>query len=168
MGTLLKLAPLAVGLVAFASVVWFLVHKNVGLGTGLIAAFLLGHGLVHIMFAAPPPVTAGDPAAEFAFDLNRSWPVTARIVDPVVLRLIVVVLVAVVVVGYGLGAMSTVGLVVPQTAWPSLIVVSTIASGALMAIGLSPALALGIGIDAFLLWIALAAIWLPGRVVPGT
>ena len=55
MSTLLKLAPLGVGLVVFAGVVTFLVQRNMDLGAWLIAAFLLGHGLVHMMFAAPPP-----------------------------------------------------------------------------------------------------------------
>ena len=58
MSTLLKLAPLGVGLVVFAVVVMFLVQRNMAVGTWLIAAFLLGHGLVHVMFVAPPPVAA--------------------------------------------------------------------------------------------------------------
>ena len=165
MSTLLKLAPLGVGLIVFAVVVTFLVQRNMVVGTWLIAAFLLGHGLVHIMFATPPPVAAGDPAAEFAFDPARSWLVSAHVVDPSLLRLAVVALVAVVVVGYGLAAMATLGLVVPQTLWPTLVLASTVASGVLMFIGLSPALALGIAIDAILVLMVLASVWAPGRTV---
>jgi hypothetical protein len=166
MSTLLKLAPLGVGLAVFTVVVALLVQRNMAIGTWLIAAFLLGHGLVHIMFATPPPVAAGDPSAEFAFDVNRSWLISSRVVDVSFLRLVVVAMVAVVVVGYGLAAMSTLGLVIPQSLWPALVVASTVASAALMLIGLSPALALGIAIDVVLLWVVIASVWMPGRAVP--
>ena len=49
--------------------------------------------------------------------------------------------------------MATVGIVVPQTLWPTLVLVSTVASATLMLIGLSPALALGIAIDVVLVWL---------------
>jgi hypothetical protein len=168
MSALVKLAPLGVGLVVFAVVVAFVVQKNMAIGPWLIAAFLLGHGLVHIMFATPPPANPADPASEFAFDVNRSWAVTARVVDAQVLRVAVMGLVAITVVGYGLAAFATVGIALPQTLWAPLVIASTVASAALMVIGLSPALALGIAIDVALLWLVVASVWLPGRVVPGT
>jgi hypothetical protein len=166
MGALLKLAPLGIGLIVFAIVVAFLVQRNSSIAPWLIAASLLGHGLVHIMFAAPAPAAATDPAAEFAFNVDRSWVVNARLLDASAVRLLVVGLVAVVVVGYGLAAMATVGILVPQSIWPTLVIASTVASAALMVIGLSPALALGIAIDVVLVWLVFASVWAPGRTLP--
>ena len=94
-------------------------------------------------------------------------PVAARVVDATVLRLVVIALVAVVVVGYGMAAMSTLGFILPQAAWPALVIASTVGSAALMVIGLSPALTLGIAIDVVLLVVATTALWAPGRLVSG-
>jgi hypothetical protein len=167
MNTLIKLAPLAVGLVIFAAIVAVLVQKNMAVGTWLIAAFLLGHGLVHVMFAVAPPNASTDPAAaEFAFDANRSWLVTDRLVDARALRLIVLALIAVTIGGYTLAALSTLGFVIPTTLWPALVIAATTASAALMVIGLTPALVLGIAIDLVLFVVVITSAWLPGRVIP--
>jgi hypothetical protein len=163
MSQLIKLAPLAVALVIFAGVAAYLVQRDIALGQWLIAAFLLGHGLIHVMFATPPPTEPGSPAAEFAFDSNRSWLVTTRLVDVGVVRVLVMALVATTVAGYALAAMSTVGLGVSSDLWPALVVGATVASLGLMVIGLMPALALGIAVDVALLMIVFTAAWSPGR-----
>jgi hypothetical protein len=163
MKALVTLAPLALGLVIFAVVVGFLVQRQSAVGAWLFAAFLLGHGLVHIMFAAPPPSSASTPGAEFAFDVSRSWVVTGHLADVTVVRAIVIALVVVAVAGYGLAAMATVGLAVPSSAWPVLVVAATAASSGLMVVGLAPALVLGAAIDVVLFLVVVSSVWTPGR-----
>lgn len=163
MNDLLKLAPLAAGLVAIAIVIAFMLSRGMALGTWLLAAFLLGHGLVHVMFAVPAPAApAPVGGTEYPFNVNDSWLVTARFVDVAIVRGVVLGLVAVTVIGYGLAALATVGIGVPTSLWPMLVVVATVASGGLMVIGLAPMLALGIAIDAILLLVVFSAAWRPG------
>lgn len=162
MSDLVKLAPLAIGLVLFAIVLASLLQRGMTLGTWLLAAFLLGHGLVHFMFAVPAPAApASGGGMEYPFDVTRSWLVTSHVADVALLRVLVIGLVAITVVGYGLTALATVGIGVPQAAWPALLIASTAASAVLMLIGLAPALALGIAIDAALLILAFSAVWRP-------
>jgi hypothetical protein len=167
MNELLKLAPLAVGLVVLAAVIAFMLSRGMALGTWLLAAFLLGHGLVHVMFAVPAPA-APAPAGgmEYPFDVNQSWLVTSRIADVATVRVLVWALVVVTVVGYLLAALSTVGFVVSTSLWPMLVVVATAASAGLLVIGLAPALALGIAIDIVLLAVIFTSTWSPAR-LPG-
>ena len=163
MNDLVKLAPLAIGLVVFGLAVAYLLQHGLALGTWLVAAFLLGHGLVHIMFAVPAPA-APAPAGgmEYPFDATRSWLVTSHIADVTVIRALVISLVVLTVVGYALTALATLGILVPSAAWPVLLVASTVASALLMVVGISPALALGVAIDAFLLILVVSAAWRPG------
>jgi hypothetical protein len=155
-----KLAPLAVVL-AIAGVVmaWMLQHQ-LTIGPWVLAAFLFGHGLVHIMFAYTPTAAPGT-ASDYPFDPNRSWTVTSGLITVETLRIVVAALVAFVIVGYSLTALATVGLLVSASWWSTLLVVSTVGSLALMVIGLSPALALGIAIDLVLFWLAITAAWSP-------
>jgi hypothetical protein len=162
MSDLVKLAPLAIGLVLFAIVLASLLQRGMTLGTWLLAAFLLGHGLVHFMFAVPAPAApASGGGMEYPFDVTRSWLVTSHVADVALLRVLVIGLVAITVVGYGLTALATVGIGVPQAAWPALLIASTAASAVLMLIGLAPGLALGIAIDAALLILVFSAVWRP-------
>jgi hypothetical protein len=167
MNDLLKLAPLAFGLIVFGFALAFLLQRGMSVGTWLLAAFLLGHGLVHIMFAVPAPA-APAPAGgmEYPFDVTRSWLVANHGADASLVRLVVIGLVAVTVVGYALTGLATVGILVPQAAWPPLLVASTAASLLLMVIGLSPALALGIAIDLALIGLVVTSFWSPAS-VPG-
>jgi hypothetical protein len=165
MRTLIGLLPLAVGLAVFGALVWFMVERDMVLGTWLLAAFLVGHGLVHLMFAAPPPAaaarTAGRAAVDYPFDLQRSWLVTIVHLDQRLVRGVGMALVVSIVGGYLLAGLSTVGLVVAVTWWPVLVVASTIGSLALLALDLAPGLALGVAIDVALLWLAIVATWTP-------
>jgi hypothetical protein len=167
MNDLLKLAPLAVGLVVVAIAIGFMLSRGMALGTWLLAAFLLGHGLVHVMFAVPAPA-APAPAGgmEYPFDVNQSWLVTTRIADVAIVRALVVALVALTVIGYLLAALATVGLGVPTSLWPMLVVAATVASAGLMVIGLGPALALGIAIDVALIALVVTSAWSPAA-LPG-
>ena len=156
-----KLAPLAVALGVVGIALALMLQRQMALGTWLFAAFLLGHGLVHVMFAAPPPASPDTPGAEFAFDPGRSWLVTSRLLDLGLIKVVVVLLVVAVVAGYSLTALATVGLLVPTSWWSGLLIASTTASLALMVIGLAPGLALGIAIDVVLLWVAVSTAWSP-------
>jgi hypothetical protein len=167
MNELLKLAPLAVALVVVAAVIAFMLSRGMTLGTWLLAAFLVGHGLVHIAFATPVPATPAPAGGmEYPFDVNEAWLVTSRIADVSIVRVLVWALVAVTVIGYLLAALSTVGIVVPTTLWPALVVAATAASAALMIIGLTPALALGIAIDIVLFAVVFTSAWSPAP-LPG-
>lgn len=161
MKALIQLAPIAVGLVAFAGAVAFTLPRNATLGAWLIAGFLVAHGLVHIMFAAPPPAAANTPGAEFAFDPNRSWLVTTGSLSVGSVRAIVLVLVVATVIGYALAAAATAGILVPGSWWWALVLGSTGSSGLLMLVGLSPGLALGIAVDIALFGIVLSRLWSP-------
>jgi hypothetical protein len=156
-----RLAPLAVVLAIVGIALGWMLQRNMTLGTWLFAAFLLGHGLVHIMFAWTPPATAGSPANDYPFDPARSWLVTSNLLSLSALKAIVIALVVAVMLGYSLTALATVGLLVPQGWWSALLIGSTALSMVLMVIGLAPALALGIAIDLVLLWVAITAAWTP-------
>jgi hypothetical protein len=159
-----KLLPLAVVLAIFGVAIVWMLQREMALGTWLLAAFLFGHGLVHIMFVTPPPATPDSPAADFAFDPARSWLVTSGALSVSAVRAIVLGLVAVAVVGYGLTALATVGLIVPATWWTALLIVTTAASALLMIVALMPGLALGVAIDLVLIWVAITAAWSPSGV----
>jgi hypothetical protein len=132
----------------------------------LLAAFLIGHGLVQVMFLFPPPAAAAGAASGVAnpFDMAKSWLVTTVGLDTGVVRQIGVALIALVVLGYGLAGLATVGLLVPTGWWQPLVIGSTAASLLLLAAFLSPGLILGVAINAVLLWLVLASIWAPGGV----
>lgn len=165
--TLVGLAPLTAGLTIFGIAVWFMLGRNMALGTWLFAAFLVGHGLVHVLFAVPQPGGAAATASgvEYPFDLSRSWLVGAGL-DATVVRGIATPLVVTVVVGFALAALSTVGVLVPVGWWQGLVLAATAASALLLIVGFSPGLALGFAIDAILLWVVFASVWLPSRPVP--
>jgi hypothetical protein len=165
--TLVGLAPLTAGLIVFGIAVWFLLGTNMALGTWLFAAFLVGHALVHIMFAVPQPGGAAATASgvDYPFDLSRSWLVGAGL-DAAAVRAIAVALVVLVVVGFALAALSTVGILVPVGWWQGLVLAAAAASVLLLIVGFSPRLVLGFAIDAILVWVVLASLWLPGRPVP--
>jgi hypothetical protein len=161
MRALVQLAPLAVGLIVFTVVVTFLLQRQMAVGVWLLAAFLVGHGFIHVMFVAPPPASPNTPGAEFAFNVDRSWLVTTGAFSPQLVRSLVVLLVGATVTGYLLAGAATAGLLVPQAWWPALVIGATAASAALMLVGLSPGLALGIVIDVALVWLVVSRAWSP-------
>jgi hypothetical protein len=163
MKAIIQLAPLGVAILVFALIVGYLIQHQNAIGVWLFAAFLVGHGLVHIMFAAPPPSGPGSPGAEFVFDPSRSWLVTARLLDVNIVRVLVVALVALTVAGYALAGLATVGLLVSRDLWPALMIGATVASLGLMAVAVMPGLVLGVVIDVALLAIVVFSVWAPGR-----
>jgi hypothetical protein len=119
------------------------------------------------MFAVPAPATPAPAGGmEYPFDVNQSWLVTGRAADVAIVRGLVVALVVLTVIGYALAALATMGVGVPTTLWPMLVVAATVASAALMVIGLGPALALGIAIDVALIALVVTSAWSPAA-LPG-
>lgn len=161
--TIVGLAPFALGVAVFGGVIWFLLGRNIGLGKWLLAAFLMGHGFVQMMFLFPRPATAAATAGgvEYPFDMARSWLITGVGLDPGAVRAIGVALVAAVAIGFVLAGLASVGLLIPSGWWQGLVVGSTVASLALMTVFFSPGLLIGFAIDAVLLWVALASVWTP-------
>lgn len=152
--------PWAVVLAVLGGATWWLLSNDMAAGPWLLAAILLGHGAVHVMFAViSPAATEGGP--EWPFDMAKSWAVTGAGLDLNVVRAIGVALIAVVAVGFTLAALSTVGLIVPAGWWQATVGVSAVASAAVLVLFFNPQLVLGLGIDAVLLWVAVTRAWAP-------
>ena len=158
--TIVGLAPLAVVLAALGAAIWWMLSRDMVLGRWILAAVMLGHGLVHAMFVMPQP-TAKAGGTEWPFDMAKSWLVTAAGLDVNLVRMIGVAFIGVVVVGFLLAAVATVGGVVPSGAWPALVAFSAVASAVMLVLFFTPQLVLGLAIDAVLVWVALAAVWTP-------
>jgi hypothetical protein len=138
---------------------WLLSHEMVA-GRWLLAAVLIGHGVVHVMFAVlSPAATEGGP--EWPFDMAKSWAVTGAGLDLSVVRIIGVALIVVVAGGFALAALSTVGLVVPSGWWQATVGVSALASAVVLLLFFNPQLVLGLVIDAVLLWAVVTRAWTP-------
>ncbi|HLO34957.1 MAG TPA: hypothetical protein VK194_02705 [Candidatus Deferrimicrobium sp.] len=152
--------PWAVVLAAIGAAIWWLLSREVAAGRWLLAAVLIGHGVVHVLFAVPAPAaTAGSP--DWPFDMARSWVVTGAGVDLNAIRVVGVALIAIVVAGFGLSALSTVGVVVPPGWWRATVVVSSVASAIMLILFFEPQLVLGLGIDAVLLGVVATGAWAP-------
>jgi hypothetical protein len=156
------LGPLAVGVVLVGVLIAFLLGQGNNIGNWLLAAFLLGHGWVHVMYlmprTGPQAATAGGP--EWPFTLERSWLLSGLGLGSA-LRTVGAALVAVTLIGYVLASLASIPLVVPAAAWAALTLTATAASLLLMALFFSPTLLIGFGIDAVLVWIVLMRIWQP-------
>lgn len=152
--------PWAIVLAAIGGTTWWLLSHDMGAGPWLLAALLVGHAIVHIMFLIPArAATAGGPA--WPFDMARSWAVTGAGLDLGVVRVIGAVLIAIVVGAFALAALSTVGIMVPTGWWQASVAVAAVASVAMLGLFFESQLALGLGIDAVLLWAVLADAWAP-------
>jgi hypothetical protein len=129
-------------------------------GWWLLAALLLGHGAVHLLFAVPVPA-ASDGGAEWPFNMARSWAITGAGLDATLIRVVGLALIAVVVVGSSLAGLSTVGILVPSGWWQPLVALSAVTSTVLLVLFFGPQLVLGLWMDAALLWVAVAGAWMP-------
>ncbi len=160
MRTLPGLLPFAIGIAVTGLATWFLLKQNVALGRWLLAALLVAHGWVHVMFVFPRPTPSAG-GSDWPFDLTRSWLVTGTGLDVGVLRTIGIALMAIVVVGFVIAALSIVGLLFPAGWWGGLLVVSAAASFLMLGLFFSPQLALGLAIDLALLWLVFGSGWSP-------
>ena len=161
--TLIGLLPFAIGLAIFAALQSYLLGRDLTFGRWLLAAFLVAHGLIHVLFLLPQPSTTAATAGgvEYPFDMARSWLVNAGTLDPGVVRLLGLVLIAVVVTGFVMAGLATVGALVPSDWWAGLMLGSAGASILLLAMCFSPSLSLGLLIDAVLIWLVVASAWAP-------
>jgi hypothetical protein len=160
--TVVALLPFAIGLAGLGAVIWYLLSRELTLGRWLLAAFLVGHGLIHALFVVPQPATsAAAGATEWPFDMARSWLVTGAGLDAALLRTIGLALIAVVAVCFVAAGLATVGLLVPPELWRAAVVASAAASIVLLALFFNPQLILGLAIDAVLFWVVLAPAWAP-------
>jgi hypothetical protein len=145
-------------LVAFG-VLWFLYDHQIAVGPWLVAALLVGHGAVHGLFlVGRPAATASGP--EWPFDLAGSWSISAGL-DLGVARTVAVGLIALVIAGFSLSGLATVGLVLPHTWWPALVSASAGLSLVLLILFFDAQLLVGVMLDLILLWLAIASTWRP-------
>jgi hypothetical protein len=151
--------PWVVVLAIAGAAIWLLLERQVVLGTWVLAALILGHGLVHGLYLVPPPdPPAGRPGPRWPFDLGRSWLVALTGARRG--RRVAGLLVGVVVVASILAALATVG-ILPVAWWSVLLVLAAVASLVLLVLAFDPQLLLGIGIDAALLLVVLTGSWAP-------
>ncbi|MGE5155933.1 MAG: hypothetical protein ACM3JP_00365, partial [Betaproteobacteria bacterium] len=107
-----------------------------------------------------PAATVSGP--EWPFDVCKSWAVTGAGLDLDAVRAIGAALIVIVVGGFVLAALSTVGLVVPAGWWQPAVAGSAVVSMVVLVLFFNPQLVLGIGIDAVLLWAVVTRAWVPG------
>jgi hypothetical protein len=123
-----------------------------------LAAFLVGHALIHLGFVSPrPPATPGGPP--WPFDLGRSW-LVGRGAPRAMVRGVAAVLLVVSLSAYAAAALGILGILAPGTVVPA-VVAGTVASLALLIGAFHPWLVIGIGIDVVLLWVTTFAGWTP-------
>ena len=127
----------------------------------LLAAFLLAHGLVHLLFfSPPPPATAGGPTWPFALD--RSWALSPLGIGADATRVLGIALIALTIAGFALAAIVALGLL-PGSLWVPAVITGAVGSLAVLLVFYQPWLTLGVVIDVILLWLVLVADWIPGE-----
>lgn len=163
MKTIVGILPWAVVVAAIGGATWWLLSRDIPAGRWLLAALLIGHGAVHVMFAIPASAaeTAAGGAPAWPFDMARSWAVTGVGLDIDTIRAVGTVLIAVIVGGFALSALSTVAILVPPDWWRASLVLSAVGSAAMLLLFFEPQLLLGLGIDAVLVSAVAARVWAP-------
>jgi hypothetical protein len=122
----------------------------------LLAAFLIGHAVIHTGFLRPRPVTAGGPAWPFALD--RSWLLKPLGVSVPAAKALGTALVIVLVIAYGAAVLALLG-VLGGAAFSAGVVVGSAASLLLLGLFFHPWLIVGAGLDLLLLVGVLGAGW---------
>ena len=171
MKAILDLLPIGIGVALVGALAWFLLDRDIGVGKWLLAALLLAHGWVHVMFVFPAPEAAPATAGGLAypFDMTRSWLIGSAGVDAGLVRSVGIALMMATLATFALAALATVGWLVPAGWWTGLVLGGAAASTLMLILFFSPALLLGFGINAALWWLVLASVWSPlaGRVAAG-
>jgi hypothetical protein len=160
MKAVVGILPYAAALIAIGGAVWWLLSREMAAGPWLLAAVLVGHGLVHLLFLVPVPATT-DGGAEWPFSMARSWAITGAGRDANIVRIAGLALIAVIVAGFALAALSTVGVIVSSGWWQPTVAVGAVASLAMLILCFEPQLMLGLGLDAVLLWVVATGAWTP-------
>lgn len=168
MKALLDLAPIGIGVALVGALTWFLLDRDIGAGRWLLAALLLAHGWVHVMFVFPVPEAASTAGGlAYPFDMGRSWLVTSLGLDAVAVRSIGIAVIVVTVVAFLAAALATMGWLVPTGWWAGLVLGAAASSTLMLALFFSLALLLGFAINAALWAFVIASIWTPGGQVVG-
>ena len=160
MKAIFGILPWAVVVAAIGGAIWWLLSRDMSAGRWLLAALLIGHGVVHGMFALPAPAATSG-GLHWPFDMARSWAITDAGLDLNVVRAVGLALIVVVVGGFALAALSTVGVLVPPGWWQPTVAVSAVASAVVLVLFFEPQLVLGLGIDAVLLAVVATRGWVP-------
>jgi hypothetical protein len=158
--TMVGILPWAVVLLVIGGAVWWLLSREMAAGRWLLAALLIGHGVVHGLFLVPAPATT-DGGAEWPFNLARSGAMAGAGLDADAVRIAGLALITVVVGGFSLAALSTVGIILTSGWWQATVTVSAITSAIVLVLFFEPQLVLGLGIDVALLWVVAARTWTP-------
>jgi hypothetical protein len=160
---LLDLLPIGIGVAVAGAVTWFLLDRNWALGKWLLAALLLFHGWVHVMFVFPQPADAAatEGGLSWPFDMSRSWLIGGTGLDTGAVRTLGIGLIAIVVVMFVLAALATVGWLVPAEWWIGLVIGAAGSSTLMLVAFFAPALLLGFAINAALVWLVVASVWSP-------
>jgi hypothetical protein len=151
--------PWVIVLAIAGAAIWLLLERQAALGAWVLAALILGHGLVHALYLVPAPgASDGRPGPRWPFDLGRSWLVALTGARRG--RRVAAALVAAIVTASILAALATVG-ILPPASWAALVVAVAIASLVLLVLAFDVQLLLGIGIDLALLAVVLTGAWSP-------
>jgi hypothetical protein len=163
MKALLDLLPIGLGVAIAAVVTWFLLDRNWALGKWLLAALMLFHGWVHVMFVFPQPegASATEGGLAWPFDMSGSWLIGGAVLDGGLVRTLGIGLILIVVGTFVLAALSTMGWLVPAGWWSGLVIGGAAASTLMLVTFFSPALLLGFAINGALTWLVLASVWSP-------
>jgi hypothetical protein len=169
MKAMLDLAPIGIGVALVGALTWFLLDRDIGAGRWLLAALLLAHGWVHVMFVFPAPEAASTAGGlAYPFDMGRSWLVTSLGLDAGAVRSIGIAVIVVTVATFLGAALATMGWVVPTGWWAGLVLGAAASSTLMLALFFSPALLLGFAINAALWAFVIASVWTPGGQLVGT
>ena len=126
----------------------------------LLGLFLLAHGLIHLSYLAPAP-SPGAGRPDWPFDMANSWLVTSLGMSPDLIRPLGTLLVVVVAVTLGAAGLATLGVLVPQEWWRTLVIAGAIVSAVTLAIFFHPWIVLGFVIDGVLLYFVVVQGWQP-------
>ncbi len=125
----------------------------------LLAAFLVAHGGIHLLFVTPrPPARPGSPP--WPFDLDRSWLFDFLRPPPRVVGAVALVLVVGTLASDVLAALASLG-ILSASWWDVTVAIGALTSLALLLAFFRPRLAFGVAIDLVLLWVAAVATWTP-------
>jgi hypothetical protein len=160
MRALVGMLPWVIVLAIAGTAVWLLLDRQVLLGTWVLGALIVGHGLVHGLYLVPAPDRPADGRGPtWPFDLGRSWLVALAGARRG--RRLGVLLIAVILVVFALAGLSTVG-ILPAAWWPALVLAASVASLVLLLLAFDLQLILGVVVDAGLVALVLTGAWTPG------
>ncbi len=136
---------LAAALAAVTAVIVLLLSAGWSLGWWLLAAFLLVHGCVHLFFVMPQTARAAESGRRFGLTPGETHMVGST-------------LMAAAAIGFLFAALLTIA---ASGLWGPVIVISSLASLAMLGFFFSRTLVMGVGVDLVLLVVALTGFWRP-------